>query len=80
MQELAALSLLAQATQPMLANQIVEIRVVVCGRVSVRTFGSQRAVPLEVSFACRAVGGDAITIVLQQERREGEAIFGGLML
>jgi len=79
-QELAALPLFAQATQPMLAYQIIEIRVAVCRGVSVGAFGPQRAVALKVCLARRAVRRDAMAIVLQQKRREGEAVFGGLML
>ena len=80
MQKLAALSLLAQPTQPMLAHQIIEVRVTVRGRMSIGTSRPQRTVALEVRLAGRVVGRDAMAIVLQQERREGEAVFGGLML
>ena len=80
MQELAALPLLAQAAQPMLAYQIIKIRVAICRGVSVRAFGPQGTVTLKVRLARRAVRRDAMAIVLQQEWREGEAVFWGLIL
>ena len=63
MQKFAALSLLTQSSQPMLANQIIKVGIPVCGCMSVGTCCACWAVPLEIGFAYWAIGGESVAVV-----------------
>lgn len=78
-QELAALPLLAQATQPVLADERVErvsavlfAAAVGDGDVALRATSPERAVAVDVGFAYWAVGGKAVEVGSLEEGREGE--------
>lgn len=78
-QELAALALLTQATQPVLADERVEgvstillAAAVGGGDVALRAAGSQGAVTVDVGFTCGAIGRKAVEVGSLEERREGE--------
>lgn len=83
-QELAALALLAQRAQPVLAHQRVVARVGARRRVGrhvpVRARRPQRTVPRYEGFAYRSVGGKAVAVGRAQERREAEAVARRLVL
>ncbi len=64
----------------MLANQIIEVRIRVCGCVSVGTGCACWTVALQVGFAHWTVGGDAVAVVGEEEGREGEVVLGRAML
>lgn len=64
----------------MLAYQIIEVRVAVCGGMLVWTSWAQGAMSLEVSFACRAVWREAMAVRLEEEGRKREGVFRSLML
>lgn len=79
-QELAALSLFAQATQPVLADERVErvsavlfAAAVGHGDVALRATSPEGAVAVDVGFAYWAVGGKAVEVGSLEERREGES-------
>lgn len=79
MQELAALSLLTQATQPVLADERVEgvsavllAAAVGDGDVALRAAGSEGTVAVDVGFTYWAIGGEAVEVGSLEERREGE--------
>jgi hypothetical protein len=72
MQELAALALLAQATQPVLADQVIEVAITALGDVTVGARAAHGAVALEVRLAWRARVRDAEALCREQERAEGE--------
>lgn len=80
-QELAGLTLLAESSEPVLANERVEgmatavllsTAAVGCRNVSFRAARAQRAVAVIVGFAYRSVGGQAVEICLLEEGRKGE--------
>jgi hypothetical protein len=79
-QELALIALLAKSPQPMLANQVIEVRIRVCGCVAVGTGRACWTVALQVGFAYWTVGGDAVAVVGEKEGREGEVVLGRAML
>jgi len=64
----------------MLAYQVIEVRIAACGRMLVWASWAQGAMALEVSFACRAVGREAVAIGLEEEGCKREAVFRSLML
>lgn len=81
MQELAGLALLAQAPQPMLADErvegVAEATVLLCsaiggGDVSVGAAGSEGAVAIGVGPAYWTVGGEAVEIGALEKWGEGE--------
>ncbi len=63
----------------MLADEIIEVRSAVRGRVPVGTRSPKGAVALKVSFAYWTVRSDAMTVGLEEERRKGKAVFGSLV-
>ena len=67
---------LAQASQPMLAHQVVEV-----GRrcVLVWTVVAEGAMTLQEGFAYWAIGIESETVCLQQEGRERKFVFRVLM-
>jgi hypothetical protein len=78
-QKLAALSLFAQATQPVLADERVErvptvllAAAVGDGDVALRAAGPEGAVAIDVGFAYWAIGGKAVEVGSLEERRKGE--------
>lgn len=78
-QELAALSLLTQATQPVLADERVEgvpavllAAAVGDGDVALRAPGSEGTMAVDVGFTYWAIGGKAVEVGSLEERREGE--------
>lgn len=78
-QELAALSLFTQATQPVLADERVErvptfllAAAVGDGDVALRAAGAEGAVAVDVGFTYWAIGGKAVKVGSLEERREGE--------
>lgn len=78
-QELAALSLLTQATQPVLADERVEwvsavllAAAVGDGDVALRAAGSEGTVAVDVGLTYWAIGGKAVEVGSLEERREGE--------
>jgi hypothetical protein len=79
-QELAAFALLTQATEPMLADQVLEIIVVGRGRVFVGAGGAKGAVTLHVGFACWSRRRDTQSVRGKQEGREGEVVMGSLVI
>lgn len=87
-QELAALALLAQAAEPVLADEAAEgrcgggggggllVRGRVAGGVPVGTACFERAVAGLVGFADGAVGGEGVLVGALEEGREGEGVVG----
>lgn len=79
-QEVAAVALLAEPLQPVLADQVVRVR---RRRVLVRTEGPQGAVTFAEGFAVRSGRGDAEAMFFAEEGEEGEVVgrlvrgFGG---
>ena len=73
-QELAALAFLAQATQPVLAHQVVEVAIAVLRDVPVRARVAHGAVALEVRLAYRPRVRDAEALRRSQERAERERV------
>lgn len=78
-QEFAALALLTQATQPVLADKRIErvstvlfAAAVGHGDMALRAAGSEGAVAVDVGFAYWAVGGEAVEVGPLEERCEGE--------
>lgn len=84
MQELAALALLAQGAQPVLAHERVVARVRAARRVrrdvSVAAGGARRAVARDKGFADGPVGREAVAVGRAEEGREAEGVGGGFVL
>lgn len=79
-QELAALALLAQAAQPVLAHEVVEVAVVALRDMAVRARVAHGAVALEEGLACRPCVRDAESLRREEERAEGELVTRVLVL
>jgi len=73
-------ALLAETAQPVLTDEVIDIRVAVRGRMPVWTGGPEGAVALEVGLACWAVWGEAVAVGLEEERRKRELVLRGLVL
>jgi hypothetical protein len=58
----------------MLAYQVIEVRVAVCGYMAVGTGGAEGAVALQVSFAYWTRGRYAMAIGFEEEGGECEGI------
>ena len=71
-QELAALTLLAQTAQPVLAHQVVEVAVAALHDVPVRACAAHGAVALEIRLAYRPRVRDAEALRREKERAERE--------
>jgi hypothetical protein len=78
-QELAALSLLAQTAQPVLAHQVVEVAAAALRDVPVGAPVAQRAVALEVRLAYRSCVRDPEALCGDQKGTEGERVVWVLM-
>jgi hypothetical protein len=63
-QEFATLPFLTKPTKPMLAYQVVEVRIAACSGVLVWARRAQRAVTLKVGFACWTIRIKTMAICL----------------
>ena len=78
-QELAALALLAQTAEPVLAYEIVEVAIIALCDVTVRARIAHGAVTLEIRLAYWPCVRDAEALRGEEEGAKGERVAGVLM-